>query len=83
MMKLTDGENHAAGGYIKEAEFDPLFYPEFIGPQGPQGIQGPKGNTGAQGSVGPQGPQGVPRYSRYCGASWWFKVFKVLKEILV
>ena len=35
---------------LHEGNFDPLNYPEFVGPSGPQGIQG---NTGPTGPAGP------------------------------
>ena len=50
---------------LHNGNFDPLNYPEFVGPQGPegpQGLTGPKGdtgNTGATGDTGPQGPRGL------------------------
>ena len=43
---------------LHEGNFDPLNYPEFVGPSGPQGIQGNMGPTGLQGNTGPTGPQG-------------------------
>ena len=46
------------GRYLTITGFNPLDYPEMVGPQGPTGATGPQGATGATGATGPQGPQG-------------------------
>ena len=38
--------------------FDPLDYPEFVGPTGPTGETGAQGPTGPTGPIGPQGAKG-------------------------
>lgn len=64
-----------ANDILHNGNFNPLNYPEFVGPQGPegpQGLTGPKGdtgNTGAIGATGPQGPRGFTGAAGVDGAT--------------